>query len=154
MPIFTTHKDRLPNHLSYPVGLQTLAIALADVPQAENLPVWFLACDGSVTRAEKRQKDGEYYRILSAEFHHYRLGISECRWLESLYEPTWSLNVYGVTRKKRAVARNLLIEHGIPKIAAWLTVPRSETWLAGTKKIAVSFSDEQETIIVTEISAP
>jgi len=30
MPFSTTHKDRLPSHLSYPVGLQTLASELAD----------------------------------------------------------------------------------------------------------------------------
>jgi hypothetical protein len=154
MPIFTTHKDQLPPHLSYPVGLQTLAVALADVPQAERLSVWFLACDGSVTKAEGHRKDGDYYPIFAAEFHHYRLGISECRSTQSFYEPTWSLSVYGVTRQKRGVAHNLLIEQGIPKIAAWLKVPRSETWLAGKKRIAVSFSDEKEFITATETSAP
>ena len=65
MPILTTHKDRLPNHLSYPVGLQTLADALADVPQAEKLSVWFSAGNDRVTIVEKKRRDGDYYTVLS-----------------------------------------------------------------------------------------
>lgn len=154
MPIFTTHKERLPDDLSYPVGLQTLATALADVPQAENLPVRFLACNGSVMEMAKERKEGGHYPILSVEFHHYRLGMSECHSMPSLYEPVWSLSVYGVTRHKRDIARHLLVDQGLASIAAWLKTPRSETWKSGKKKVTVSFSDEQETILITETCSP
>jgi hypothetical protein len=153
MPLFTTYKEQLPPDLSYPVGLQTLASALANVFQAEKLPVSFFVCNSNAMQAARKRLDGDHYPILSAEFHHDRLGISECRTMESLYEPTWTLTVYGVTRKRRRVAHDLLIDQGIPKIAVWLGLPRTETWLAGRKRITVSFSDEQETIIVTETSA-
>jgi hypothetical protein len=152
MPILTKYKDRLPSHLSYPVGLQTLVNALADIPQAENLSVCFFAYEDSASKVRKKQNEGGFYSILAAEFHHYRLGISECRDMESLYEPTWYVNIYGVTRQKRNIARNLLIEKGIPKIAVWLKSPRSETWLVGKKRITVAFSDEKESILVTETS--
>ena len=150
MPLSTTHKDRLPSHLSYPVGLQTLANELADIPQADVLQVWFLAHEGSAVQAKARRKSGDHYPVLAARFHHYRLGISECRSMPSLYEPTWKLVVFAVSREKRAVARRLLFEQGIPEIAAWLKAPRSETWLAGKKEITASFSDGQETLVVEE----
>jgi hypothetical protein len=154
MAIFTDHKARLPKHLSYPVGLQLLATALADVPQAAKLPVSFHACEGRATLAESRRENGDYCPVLRAEFHHYRLGMSESRDMESVYEPTWSITVYGVTRARRATVRNLLIEHGIPRIVAWLKSPRSETWLTGRKRMMVSFSNACEDILVTETSDP
>jgi hypothetical protein len=129
-----------------------LAEELGDVPQADKLSVWFRAHSDRTVEAERKRRSGDYYALLSAHFRHYRAGISECRCMASLYEPTWELVVYGVTRQKRAVARRLLTERGIPEVAAWLREPRSETWLEGKKEITVSFSDEGETIIVAETS--
>jgi hypothetical protein len=152
MSISTSYKEKLPRHLSYPVGLQILATALGEVPQAEVLTVSFHAKSGSVSRSEKLRKGGEYYPVLAARFRHVRLGISECRGMESYYDPTWELHVYAVTREKRATAQALLIEQGIPAIAAWLRKPRSETWLEGRKEITVAFSNHREALSITESS--
>ncbi len=72
--------------------------------------------------------------------------------MESYYEPTWELDVFAVTREKRATAHALLIEQGIPAIAAWLRKSRSETWLEGRKEITVAFSNDRETLSMTESS--
>ncbi len=72
--------------------------------------------------------------------------------MESYYQPTWELDVFAVTREKRAAARTLLIEQGIPAIKAWLSKPRNETWLEGRKEITVAFSNHQEALSITESS--
>jgi hypothetical protein len=67
-----------------------------------------------------------------------------------LYDPTWDIVVYAVSREHRAVARSLLCEQGIPAVAAWLRTPRSATWLQGRREITVSFSENDGNVIVEE----
>ncbi|MCE5266989.1 MAG: hypothetical protein LLG00_03800 [Planctomycetaceae bacterium] len=138
----TAFKDRLPSDMSYPVGLQTFMRDLAEVPQADILSVWFV-------KPRQRAQDDDY-AVLTAEFQHCRLGLSECKSMSNLYEPTWRLVVYGVARSQRAVVKSLLLKQGIPEIAAWLTSPRSDTWLQGKKQMTIFFNQRDNSIVAKE----
>lgn len=150
MTMTTRYKEKLPSHLSYPVGLEFLATELAQVPQTDKLSVSFYAHAGRASEFEQKRRDGAYYPVLTASFHHWRLSCSESNEMreEGLYDPTWQIVVCAVSRKCRAVARTLLREQGIPAIKAWLRTPRTDTWLQGRKEISVYFSEKDESVIV------
>ena len=150
MVMTTQYKEKLPSHLSYPVGLELLTTELGQVPQADELSVSFHAHAGRTTEVEHKRRSGEYYPVLTARFRYARLGLSESSELreQGLYDPTWSIVIYGVSRGKRAIARKLLCEQGIPAIVAWLRTPRSTTWLQGRKEITVCFNEKDQSIIV------
>jgi hypothetical protein len=152
MVIATRYKEKLPRHLSYPLGLEALATELRDVPQAEQLSVDFVAQASSATSAEHKRRSGEPYPVLTARFDHPRLGYSESNEMRErgLYNPSWSVVVYAVSRRQRAVARSLLREQGIPRVKRWLQTPRTATWLQGRKKITVYFSEADRTVFVEE----
>jgi hypothetical protein len=146
----TRHKEKLPSHLSYPVGLGLLTTGLGQVPQTHELSVSFHTHAGRASEIEHQRRNGEYYPVLTAGFHHWRLGLSESDEMkeQGLYDPTWNIVVYAVSRENRAIARKLLCEKGIPAIATWLRTPRSDTWLQGRKEITVCFSENDQAITV------
>jgi hypothetical protein len=146
----TEYKEKLPSHLSYPVGLELLRTELDQVQQAGELSVSFHTHAGRVSEIEHKRRNGEYYPVLVARFHYDRLGYSESNEMRErgLYDPTWNIAVYAVSREKRAVARKLLCEQGIPAIVAWLRTPRRNTWLQGRKEITVCFNEKDQAVIV------
>ena len=151
MVMATRYKEKLPHHLSYPVGLELLTTILGEVPQANQLSVWFVAHSAiRATEIEHKRRNGEYYPVLVALFHYDRLGHSECNDLREagFYDPQWDIKVYAVSREHRAFAQKLLCEQGIPAIAAWLRTPRSSTWLQGRKQITVCFNEKDLAITV------
>jgi hypothetical protein len=151
MAIATRYKEKLPRHLSYPVGLELLATTLGEVPQGDQLSVWFVAHSAiRATEIEHKRRNGEYYPVLTALFRYHPLGYSECNAMREagFYDPKWQIQVYGVGRKHRAVARKRLCEQGIPAVAAWLRTPRSSTWLQGHKQITVCFNEKDLAITV------
>lgn len=152
MAMTTVYKEKPPGHLSYPVGLELLATALDHVPQADQLSVWFVVHSAKATEIEHKRRNGEYYPVLAARFHHSRLGYSECNDLREagFYDPQWDIKVYAVGRECRSVARKLLLDQGIPAIAAWLQTPRSDTWLQGRKGITVCFNERDQSVLVEE----
>jgi hypothetical protein len=132
------------------MGLELLATKLGEIPQANELSVSFHAHAGRATDIEHKRRNGEYYPILAARFHHSRMGLSECTAMQEhgFYDPHWNIAVYAVSRTNRAIAKKLLSEQGIPAVVAWLQRPRNETWLQGRKEIAVCFNEKDQTIIV------
>jgi hypothetical protein len=150
MAMMTRYRENLPGHLSYPVGLGLLTTELGQVPQADELSVSFHMHASRATEIEHKRRNGEYYPVLVASFHHSRLGYSESSEMreQGLYDPTWNIVVYAVSRGNRAVARRLLCEQGIPAIAEWLRTPRSSTWLNGRKKITICFNENDQSVSV------
>lgn len=148
----TRYKEKLPGNLSYPVGLEILATELGQVPQGNQLSVSFHANAGRATEIEHKRRSGEYYPVLAAHFHHSRLGYSESNEMreQGLYDPTWDVAVYAVSRRHRAVARTLLRDRGIPAVVAWLRAPRSDTWLQGRKGITAYFNEKDQSLVVEE----
>jgi hypothetical protein len=148
----TKYKEKLPRHLSYPVGFDLLARELRDVPQADKLEVSFHAHAGRTTETEQKRRSGDYFCVLTASFRYIRMGYSESKVMkeQGLYDPNWSLYVYAVSRKHRSVASQLLCEKGIPAIVAWLRAPRRETWLQGRKEIHVYFRETDPAVLVEE----
>lgn len=154
MAMKTHYKEKLPGHLSYPLGLESVAAELGDIPQAEELSVRFAAHRDTATATERRRRVGQEYVVMAACFQHHRLAYSESNEMRDrgLYAPTWSLVVYGVSRRLRASIRSLLREHGIPEVKAWLLKPRPATWLHGTKEIIVYVNELNHTVCVEETS--
>ncbi|MCL4853943.1 MAG: hypothetical protein KJZ78_21495 [Bryobacteraceae bacterium] len=150
----THYKEKLSGHLSYPVGLESVAAELGDIPQAEELSVRFVAHRDTATATERKRRVGQDYVVIAARFHHHRLGYSESNEMRDrgLYAPTWSLVVYAVSRRLRASVRSLLREHGIPEVKAWLQKPRPATWLQGTKEIILYVNELNHTVCVEETS--
>ena len=156
MAIVTRYKEKLSRHLSYPVGLELLATELGEVPQADQLSIWFVARSANrASEIEQKRRNGEYYPLLRALFRYVPLGYSGCNDLREtgFYDPKWDLKVYAVSREHRAVARKLLCDQGIPAVAAWLRTPRGSTWLQGHKQITVCFN-EKDLAITVETDSP
>jgi hypothetical protein len=150
MVMTTRYKEKLPGHLSYPVGLELLAADLGQVSQADELSVNFHMHAGRATDIEHKRRNGEHYPVLAARFRHFRLGYSEDNELreQGFYDPAWEIVVYAVSRQNRAAARKLLLEQGIPAVIAWLRTPRTDTWLQGRKEITVCFNEKDLSLIV------
>ncbi len=110
----TRHKEKLPSHLSYPVGLGLLTTGLGQVPQADALSVSFHAHAGRANEFQHKRRSGEYYPVLTAGFHHWRLGLSESDEMkeQGLYDPTWYIVVYAVSRENRAIAGSCCAKRG------------------------------------------
>jgi hypothetical protein len=146
--ITTTYQEKVPSHLSYPLGLELLATELGQIPQADELSVCFHAHSGRATEIEHKRQNGEYYPAMEARFNHYRIPYSECKDMKELYGPKWTITVYAVSRKNRTIARTLLCKQAIPAVAIWLRSPRSETWLEGRKQITVYFNEKDQAVII------
>ncbi len=148
MPLTTHYKEKVPNHLSYPLGLELLATELGQVPQADELSVSFHSNAGRATEIEHKRQNGEYYPVLEARFSHIRVPYSECKDMKEYYDPKWTITVYAVSRKNRAIAQTLLRKQAIPAVAAWLRSPRSETWFEGSKTITVYVNEKDQAVII------
>lgn len=89
MAMKTHYKEKLPGHLSYPLGLESVAAELGDIPQAEELSVRFAAHRDTATATERRRRVGQDYVVMAACFQHQRLGYSESNEMRDrgLYAP-------------------------------------------------------------------
>ena len=143
------HKSKLPKHLSYPIGFQALAAELAVSPH-DLVVTFYVGC--STVREDKARRSGEYYPMLAAWFNHWRPGICGCDELMNRgdYDPKWGCDVYAVSRPLKCLAGELLRNEGLPQVLSWLSQSRSETWLQGTRRITVLFSDRDQRVTVQE----
>jgi hypothetical protein len=118
----TLYKSKLSKHLSYPFGLETLSEQLASVPQADEISVRF----SDVSELKSKATILGRHRILDCFYNPQD-------------EHRWQMSVMPVTREARAGVRQLLIEHGIPRLRLWLETARSDFWLSDMHCFAVFY---------------
>ena len=116
----TLYKAKLSKHLSYPFGLETLSEPLVSVPQADQISVRF----SDVSELKSKTTIVGRHRILDCFYNPQD-------------EHRWQMHVMPVTREARAIARQLLIDQGIPRLRSWLESARSDFWLSDMHCFAV-----------------
>lgn len=150
----TSYKSKLPHLLSYPIGAEAISESLKDVPQIAQLKLSFHAHHRTelVSNAIKQLVNQKPYEIFSAVFQHLPPGLTASNEFiaEGWYEERWELTVYALPRTFKAAARKALLEEGLPKIAVWLSAPRTETWKYGRKFCRILFSEQNGEIEVQE----
>ena len=125
--------------------------ALRDVPQLTSLELVFSA-DPLLSATTFRQvvESGDPHLVLRASFERWdkRPSISE-GWQDYL-NGRWSLWVYPVRRQLKVVAKTILIDRGLPKIADWLSAGRPQSWYFGRKVCEVTFIPQEGVLRIEE----
>jgi hypothetical protein len=148
MIIPTSQRWQLPKRLAYPIGAEEISRLLQDAPQYSQLSIWFTYFGyADDFRAGKPTSVfwADYYSLPD-----YGASMPRRTNRPDYYCEEWKLHVGPCPREKKALARKLLSEEGIPKIARWLTTPRPETWHSGYHSCTIRIDLEQGKIIVEE----
>jgi hypothetical protein len=140
----TRYKARLPRHLSYPVGAESISEALAGIPHFESFSLRFSA-EAVWPASEFRRLLVEQlpYCVMAAE-HRPRskpgLGAADHMVQAGWYDEKWELRVNPVLSRLRQTANQLLREVGMPAIAAWMNSSGQEGWRTRSHRIELVFS--------------
>jgi len=147
----TRYKGRLPQGLSYPLGLQDLDKVLGDIPHAADLHVRF-SNDPLGMRFRSSLRQDLPHRVLAARFEKWdkRPSLGNSTFTDGYVRGQWSITVYPVASVRRAQARHLLID-ALPFIREWFSRTRPESWYYGEKLCEVRFDPLEGTIAVTDI---
>jgi hypothetical protein len=139
----TEFKQRLPKHLSYPIGAEALSEALVDAPNLEAITLFFGTSSWPVSSTKRAITDGMPHNILVAEFWpaNYR-GSNE----------NWFLHVCAVPRDLRHLVNRLLREQGLPHLAGWLRASLRPDWRSRHQKLVLKFIPMEESITADETS--
>jgi len=132
----TSHKSKIPQTHSYPLGAELLTQALSSVPQLETLELSFHG-----VWAAKEGKD--LYPVLKVNHMHFRESQYSPKSFvaHGFYTDSWEIIVYPVLRERKAEVKRLLLAEGLPKVREWLSAERSPAWLEGRKTLSV-YGDE------------
>ncbi len=137
----SSHKSKIPQTHSYPLGAESLSEAISSVPQLESMQLSF--------RGVWALKEGsKLYRVLEVNHMNFRETqySSKSFAAKGFYNDSWEIIVYPVLREQKAEVKRLLLTQGLPKIKAWLSAERSPAWLEGRKTLSVSFDDSLQSL--------
>jgi hypothetical protein len=113
----TTFRGKHPKLVSYPIGAEALSLALADVPQAEQLTCSFYAGSphsGSHIR-EIENVLWVGYRRMPVSF------FDSAERAKQRGNVDWTINVYAVEASQRSAIKQALIRHTLPDVVRpWL----------------------------------
>ncbi len=150
----TRHKDRLPQRLSYPVGLQDLDKVLGDISQAAQLELRFSACPFPAYDTYFRSLVNRNlpYQVLEARFEKWdkRPSLGRDTLFDDYLRGQWSLRVFPVASVLRSRARASLID-ALPSVREWFVRTRPESWYHGRKVCECRFEPLAGTIEVKDI---
>ena len=115
---FEGHKPRLSSRFSWPIGVEALSNCFADVPQVEDLRVWFSDRPLEYRWTMEKVSDQKLpYQILTV-------------WYAATGgEPRWFLMVYPVESRLRRPAKELLEVEGLQRIGDFLRREHTDTEL-------------------------
>ena len=135
-------KPGLPRTLSWVIGVERLSERFADMPQFQNVQVWF----GDRTRAEdwrhapsKWSANGSLQQVFAV-------------WFASRPEPHWYFMVYPVEAKLRSHTRQLLESQAFPVVEAWLKVERAGHWFKTDKHLRCFWDRDKDRMEMMETS--
>jgi len=152
----TRYKAKISRDLSYPIGAEAIAAALADAPRADVLSLAFSA-HAVWPASEFRRLLGARspYRVLTAGYQPARkpgIGASNHMIEGGSYREKWELWVYPVLREFRHLANGLLRDEGLPAVAAWLGSSRQPGWCGKDQRIELSFDPAEGCLTIAEFS--
>jgi len=136
----TEYRERLQRGFSYPVGLRDLARSLGAVPQASNLHVKFhRSPTTSLSRFRAGIQEGRSYPVVKATFARWdkQPSIGDDPRHSEMLEGLWTVDVFPVPSKLRSIARQELLDVGLPALSAWLSRRRPPAWYHGLKRCDV-----------------
>lgn len=116
-------KPRLPKAFSWVVGVQRLSERFADVPQFDNVQVWF--DDHPVERDWKVTMS----RATAAHIPQQIFTV----WYSVNGEPHWYFRVFPVESERRASVLERLEEQAFPAVEKWMKTERPKLWLQADK---------------------
>ena len=129
------HKPRLSSRFSWPIGVEALSNHFADVPQIDELRVWF----------NDRPME---YRWTMEKIADQRLAyqIITVWYSPTGGEPRWFLMVYPVESRLRRRAKELLEAEGLERIGVFLKRDHTETELLTTHHFRCVFDPDAQTL--------
>ncbi|HUF63960.1 MAG TPA: hypothetical protein VMN36_17910 [Verrucomicrobiales bacterium] len=129
------HKPRLSSRFSWPIGVEALSNYLADVPQADDLRVWF----------NDRPME---YRWTMDKIADQKLAyqIATVWYAATGREPRWFLMIYPVESGLRRQAKELLEAEGLQHIRTFLTREHTETELLTSHHFRCIFDPVNKTL--------
>jgi len=133
--IATTFKAKIPQTHSYPVGAELLTESLSSVPQLEQLTLNFYGLWAKDRSDLQPLLSVNHINIRESQYSSKELAA------QGFYQDTWEIVAYPVLREQKAEIKRLLITEGLPKVKAWLSAPRSLTWLEGRKTLSIMFDE-------------
>jgi len=145
----TTHKTKLSGRLSYPVGAKEVNDVLAACPRIAELSMRFSdlpVYPGAAFR--KTLSERMPYRIFAITFYP---GL-KAGYFSRVIPREWKITVYPVVRSKRHVAHQLLIEEGLPSVAAWLHSTTAVGWDLQAHSLELIFDPTNESLSLDEHS--
>jgi len=135
------HKPRLSSRFTWPIGLEALSRYFSDVPQVEDLQVWFDDEPRKFTPGEYPQwtmnrvaDAGEPYQICTV-------------WYSTVGDsPRWYLMIYPVERRLRSTAKKLLENEGLSRMHDFLTRHHTQTELIVSHHFRCVFDPTESTM--------
>ncbi len=149
-----THKPRLPNWLSFPVGAAALESAFAGIPQFVELDLQFRREPGiSATGFRRVIEAGEPHVIVSAGFDRWdkRPSVGVGEWQDKYLRGFWSVRVFPVAREKKSVAEGLLLAQGLPALRRWFEMSRAPSWHWGRKRGHIVFDPLEPSVRLEDV---
>ena len=138
--IATTFKAKIPQTHSYPVGAEVLTESLSSVPQLEQLTLNFYGLWAKERSNLQPVLRVNHINIRESQYSSKNLAA------QGFYQDTWEIVAYPVLREQKAEIRRLLITEGLSKVKAWLSAPRSPTWLEGRKTLSIIFDEVSQSL--------
>jgi hypothetical protein len=144
----TDHRAKLPKTMSYPIGAESVSETLAQVLQRDLLNLNFVFHSHFIKELERDSP----FAIFEAEFTKFDMHLTASNYFieRGNYEEKWKLTVYPVPRQMKSIAKKLLLEKGLPRIAKWLATKRTPSWKTGRKTITILFDQAEESISFQE----
>lgn len=146
-------KAKLPKYLSFPVNATILSEAFKGVPQYDKLSAYYVEYHliGN-TDYSTNMKLGKPFPVLSISYTYEKPGLTGSYEMERLgfYDEKWLITVNSLPSVKKHIAKELLIEKGLPRLKKWLQQPRTETWRDGRHNIVVFYNPKDDSISFIE----
>ena len=109
----TKSKDKIPKDFSYPTNASLLSEALADVPQASQLGIYF----GFDRTANALRKNAKPYPVIKITY--YRGEQSGFSRTNINSEPQWQISVEAVPREIVHRVKELIQTQALPEMRVW-----------------------------------
>jgi hypothetical protein len=150
----TSYRNKLPKHLSYPVGAGEISTALAAAVHVKPLSLGFHS--RPVEPASEFQRilvARQPYSIVQAIYHPARKpGLSAAAFMieAGWYDECWDLAVYPVLREHRHIANRLLQERGFPALSLWVHKAVRAAQEMVTQRMELVFDPAEESLLANE----
>ncbi|HRH45168.1 MAG TPA: hypothetical protein PKY82_26255 [Pyrinomonadaceae bacterium] len=139
--------------MAYPIGAEAISKAFVDLPQFEQLNIWFtttnFAFASDFQEARKQNKSYEIFRV--SMIHPLKSLASSKQFIEEgFYNEKWEIHVYPVPREVKSFAKQFLINEILPKAKEWMETPRTEIWRTGRKHFRALFKENEPQIFIEQ----